>query len=111
MELPAAQSKPKRLIPEFIARYRYLFGVADGKSANLAGSLTTWHTTTLEVSGVIGEKFGVLKARSLDEGRTLPEMNLFIAATALIHDLTLVSHNAKDFKNIPGIRIQDWLEA
>ena len=27
----------------------------------------------------------------------------------LTHDLTLVTHNIKDFQNIPALRIVDWL--
>jgi len=30
-----------------------------------------------------------------------------IAATAMVHNLTLLSHNAKDFKKIRGLRIID----
>jgi len=34
---------------------------------------------------------------------------LFIAATALVHDLTLITHNVKDFQHIPDLLIEDWL--
>jgi len=34
---------------------------------------------------------------------------LIIAATALLHNLTLVTHNSQDFLNIPGLRMADWL--
>ena len=30
-----------------------------------------------------------------------------IAATALVHDLTLLTHNVTDFKNIPDLRVVD----
>ena len=43
----------------------------------------------------------------LDEAA--PEMDLLIAATALVYDLTLVTHNVRDFANVPGLRVQDWL--
>jgi tRNA(fMet)-specific endonuclease VapC len=36
-------------------------------------------------------------------------MDLMIAATALLYDLTLVTHNTKDFSHIPGLRMVDWL--
>jgi len=34
-----------------------------------------------------------------------------IAAVALVHDLTLVTHNTADFRPIPGLRLEDWLTA
>ena len=36
-------------------------------------------------------------------------MDLLIAATALVHNLTLVTHNVRDFANVPDLMIQDWL--
>ena len=36
----------------------------------------------------------------------IPEMDALIAATAIIHDLTLVTHNTKDFERT-GIRLLD----
>jgi tRNA(fMet)-specific endonuclease VapC len=36
-------------------------------------------------------------------------MDLLIGSTALIHGLTLVTHNVQDFVNIPGLHIVDWL--
>ncbi len=32
-----------------------------------------------------------------------------INAAALLHGLTLVTHNTADFQRIPGIRLADWL--
>lgn len=37
------------------------------------------------------------------------ELDLFIAAVALVHNLTLVTHNTKDYANIPGLTLEDWL--
>ncbi len=31
-----------------------------------------------------------------------------IAATALVHDLTLLTINAADFRDIPGLRLESW---
>jgi predicted nucleic acid-binding protein len=65
--------------------------------------------TVLDVTTEIGRKFGALRAALLDAGQVTPEMDLFIAATALVHNLTLVTHNVQDFAHIPGLRAQDWL--
>jgi tRNA(fMet)-specific endonuclease VapC len=34
---------------------------------------------------------------------------LLIASVALVHDLTLVTHNTADYQNVPGVRLEDWL--
>jgi predicted nucleic acid-binding protein len=33
---------------------------------------------------------------------------LFIAATALAYDLTLITNNKKDFESIPNLKMDDW---
>ena len=34
-----------------------------------------------------------------------------IASVALVHDLTLVTHNTCDFRHVPDLRLEDWLAA
>jgi tRNA(fMet)-specific endonuclease VapC len=63
----------------------------------------------LDVDVAVAERFGRLRAALLDEGRSPPSMDLFIAATAIDHDLTLVTHNTADFAAIPGLDLTDWL--
>jgi tRNA(fMet)-specific endonuclease VapC len=63
----------------------------------------------LDVDRDIALTFGELRSQLLDKGRPTPVSDLWIAATALTHDLTLVTHNTADFAPIPGIRLDDWL--
>jgi predicted nucleic acid-binding protein len=35
-------------------------------------------------------------------------VDLLIAATAKQHDLVIATLNAKDFEDIPGLRVDDW---
>jgi tRNA(fMet)-specific endonuclease VapC len=65
----------------------------------------------LDVTGVVGRKFGELRAALFDAGTPAPEMDLLIAATAIVHELTLVTHNVQDFANVPGLTVQDWLSS
>jgi tRNA(fMet)-specific endonuclease VapC len=34
-------------------------------------------------------------------------VDLMIGAVALVHNLTLVTHNTADFQNVPGLRLDD----
>jgi len=35
-------------------------------------------------------------------------MDLRIAATAMANDFTLLSRNLVDFRQVPGLRVEDW---
>lgn len=41
-------------------------------------------------------------------GSVIGPHDLQIAAIALNHDLTLVTHNTREFSRIPGLRLDDW---
>lgn len=65
--------------------------------------------TVLDVTWSIAEKFGTIRAGLFDSGITVGEMDLLNGATALVHGLTMVTHNTKDYSDIPGLIIDDWL--
>lgn len=66
--------------------------------------------TILDVTSAIGQKFGELRADALDRGYAPADMDFLIAATALVHGLTLVTHNIQDFASITDLQVVDWLE-
>lgn len=43
------------------------------------------------------------------QGRVVGDADMMIAATALAHNATLVTHNVKDFDHIEGLQLEDWL--
>jgi tRNA(fMet)-specific endonuclease VapC len=55
------------------------------------------------------EGFGRVRGSLLRQGISVPTADLMIAAVALAHNLTLVTHNTADFRNVPGLRLEDWL--
>ena len=63
----------------------------------------------LEVNLPVAERFGEIRAGLLDQGLAVGQMDLLNAATALVHTLTLVTHNVKDYANIPGLTMDDWM--
>jgi len=54
------------------------------------------------------EVFGALKAQLESDGARLDDFDLGIAACALVHNLTLVSHNSAHFARVRGLRLDDW---
>jgi tRNA(fMet)-specific endonuclease VapC len=63
----------------------------------------------LDFDSACAEQFGKVQGGLMQQGVSVPTADLMIAAVALVHSLTLVTHNTADFQNIPGLRLDDWL--
>jgi len=63
----------------------------------------------LDFESSCAHQFGKVRGALRQQGIVVPTADLMIAATALVHDLTLVTHNTTDFRHIPGLRLDDWL--
>jgi tRNA(fMet)-specific endonuclease VapC len=63
----------------------------------------------LDFDSACAEQYGKLQGGLLRKGITGPVADLMIASAALVHNLTLVTHNTADFQNIPNLRLDDWL--
>jgi len=55
------------------------------------------------------EEFGKVRGGLMRQGIQVATPDLMIASVALVHDLTLVTHNTADFQHSPGLRLDDWL--
>ncbi|NIJ55259.1 PIN domain-containing protein [Dyadobacter arcticus] len=54
-------------------------------------------------------EFGKQKAHLRRNGRPVADFDILIGATAIVHDLTLITHNTRDFKNLNHIQLLDWI--
>jgi tRNA(fMet)-specific endonuclease VapC len=63
----------------------------------------------LDFDSACAEQFGQIRGILLQKGISVSRMDLLIAAVALVHNLTLVTHNTADYQSIPGLRLVDWL--
>ncbi len=57
---------------------------------------------------VAARVFGEIRHALLSTGRVIGAYDLMIAATALVHNLTLVTHNTNEFSRVPGLALEDW---
>ena len=90
--------------------YAWAFGRDDSK--RWLQILETQFLTEVEVldfTAACSIRFGRVRRDLQANGITISPMDLLIGTVALVHDYTLVTHNVKDFKNIPDLRIVDWL--
>lgn len=65
--------------------------------------LAQYHILPIDIP--IMERFAELRAQLRRRGRLLPDFDLLIAATALQHDLTLLTFNRRHFERIPELRL------
>ncbi len=52
--------------------------------------------------------FGVIRAQLETGGISIGAYDLQIAAIALANNLTLVTHNTREFERVEGLQVEDW---
>jgi tRNA(fMet)-specific endonuclease VapC len=63
---------------------------------------------SLPFDGQAAEICGRLRSDLKAAGTPIGSYDMQIAAIALAHDLTLITHNTKEFKRVEGLSIEDW---
>jgi tRNA(fMet)-specific endonuclease VapC len=53
-------------------------------------------------------QYAVLRADLEQRGVPISEAAMLIASIALVHGLTLVTNNTREFSRVPGLPIEDW---
>lgn len=69
------------------------------------------HFVTIPFDTQTARIYGDIRGHLETQGTPIGGNDLLIAATALAHDLTLVTHNTREFARVPGLRLEDWEEA
>ena len=54
--------------------------------------------------------FGKLRALLEAEGTPIGVLDVMIGAQGIANELTVVTHNTKEFQRLPGIVLEDWAE-
>jgi tRNA(fMet)-specific endonuclease VapC len=67
------------------------------------------HVRILAFDRRAAETYGPLRAQLERAGTPLSEPDMRIAAIALTHDLTVVTGNTRHFRQVGGLRVEDWM--
>ncbi len=87
------------------------FGVAKSASARNAAALQQF-LAPLEMADFDASAaaiYGRLRAALESAGTPIGPLDTQIAAQALALDVTLVSHNLREFARVPGLRLVSWV--
>jgi len=71
--------------------------------AKLIDFLSDWHVTPFDASAA--DEFERLRKQRIRIGT----QDLKIAATAIVNQALLLTANLRDFRQVPGLRAEDWL--
>jgi tRNA(fMet)-specific endonuclease VapC len=82
------------------------YGAPDRRRTALEGFLPPYRS--LAFDSVCVRNYARLRDELERAGQTIGGNDLLIAAIALTHDLTLVTHNCGEFDRVSGLRVEDW---
>lgn len=65
----------------------------------------------LSITGRVADTYAQLRAQLETAGTPIGPNDTWIAAEALHHKLVLVTNNTREFERVPGLKVENWLEA
>ncbi len=103
------------LFASAVTRYELRYGAAlrddaDGFWTRIAGQIVPF-VTWLPITQPVAEIAGTIAADLRRTGRPCRSLDPLLAATALEHELTLVTRNMRHFEAVPGIALENWFTA
>jgi tRNA(fMet)-specific endonuclease VapC len=93
-----------------LTQYEILKGLAwrraERRRQRFNALLAAW--TVLPVVPQVAARAASLYGDQRRRGRTRPDIDLLIAATALWHGLAVITHNVRHYSGIEGLSVMDW---
>ncbi len=104
----------RQLFASALSRYELRYGASLRRDAAVFWStlqreilpLVIW----LPITQDIAERGGDISAYLRRKGRECGDIDPLLAATALEHNLTLVTRNQRHFEPVPGLSIENWFD-
>ena len=67
------------------------------------------HFPVLPVDEPVLDRYAQLRASMEMSGFRIDSLDLLLAATALVHELTLITGNTRHFLRIPDLELENWM--
>jgi tRNA(fMet)-specific endonuclease VapC len=106
-----AQHTPREIRVSTIVKAELLFGARHSERVEsnlrlLRAFFGAFDSVAFDDLGA--EHHGRVRAELARAGQLIGPNDLLIAASALAHDLVLVTHNVGEFSRVAGLRWEDW---
>jgi|SRR6267378_2664476 len=104
--------KPGEAVLSVITYGELLYGVEKSQSRERAVrdlAELTGLVPVMELPSQAGQVYGAIRATLEAKGETIGNNDLWIAAHAKAAGLVLVTNNEHEFRRIPGLKIQNWV--
>ena len=103
-------SVPSELRISVMTEHELRYGIACNPNLRLRPVLERMLTMLQKVmvDSDIAATAALVRADLRKQGQPIGPYDLLIAATALTHHLTVVTHNTREFSRVAGLRLEDW---
>lgn len=104
------QAGEGRLCTSIIVSCELKFGLLKKGSARLTAQVEAVLAVlpVLPLGGEVDERYARLRHALEKKGQPIGQNDLLIAAHALTLDAVLVSENEREFRKVPGLRVENW---
>ncbi|HWE97756.1 MAG TPA: type II toxin-antitoxin system VapC family toxin [Tepidisphaeraceae bacterium] len=85
------------------------YGVPARRKAALGGFLAPYSSLPFDSACV--PHYANIRDQLERKGQIIGGNDLMIAAIAITHGLTLLTHNSNEFERVPGLSVEDWVRS
>jgi tRNA(fMet)-specific endonuclease VapC len=106
-----ARHSPREIRLSTVVKAELLFGARHSNRVEpnlrvLRDFFSAFHSIPFD--DLSADHYGRIRAELARAGQLIGPNDLLIAASALAHDLVLVTHNVDEFSRVAGLRWEDW---
>ncbi len=100
------------IVVSSIVAHEFFFGAyRSGRAQTNLNHIAALQFQVLAFDEEDARRAGELRAHLAAAGTPIGPYDVLIAGQALARDLTLITHNVREFRRAPGLKVEDWQAA